>query len=201
MKTKLTALLLILAMLLCLTGCGGAGTGAQTDGTTDSAGSGGSDAAQGDADDPYAASFAAHAPDEIVMTVNGQAVTWAEYFYCLYANAGQIAALGLSDWDEDAAAIDSEAAGQTIQEYIRERIDRGIFATYWSMEQKAGELGVVLTEEEQAEIDDIYQQTVDLYYAGDEQAFLDDLASHYFPIDFYNRMNTIDYLFIKVYEH
>ena len=201
MKTKLTALLL-LGMLLCLAGCGGAGTGTQTGETSDGgAFDTSSNTAQADADDPYAGAYAAHAPDETVMTVNGEAVTWAEYFYCLYANASQIAALGQSDWDADASAIDSAAAGQTLQEYIRERIDKGIFATYWTLEQKAGELGVTLTEEEQAELDEAYRQTIDMYFGGDEQAFLDNMAEHYFPMDFYNRMNAIDYLFVKVYEH
>lgn len=202
MKTKLTALLLILGMLLCLAGCGGAGTGTQTgdasDGDTSDTASG---TAQKDADDPYAEAYAAHAPDEIVMTVNGQAVTWAEYFYCLYANASQIAQLGQSDWDADASAIDSAAAGQTLQEYVRESIEEGIFATYWTLEQKAGELGLTLTEEEQEELDEAYRQTIDAYFGGEEQEFLDYMAERYFPIDFYNRMNAIDYLFVKVYEH
>ena len=202
MKTKLTALLLLLGMLLCLSGCGGAGAGSHNSDVSDGdASDASSETAQADADDPYAEAYAAHAPDEVVMTVNGQAVTWAEYFYCLYANASQIAALGQSDWDADASAIDSAAVGQTLQEYIRERIDKGIFATYWTLEQKAGELGVTLTEEEQAELDEAYQQTIDMYFGGDEQAFLDNMAEHYFPMDFYNRMNAIDYLFVKVYEH
>ena len=201
MKTKLTALMLLLAMLLCLSGCGGAGRGAQTGeaakgGASDTA----ANAAQGGADDPYAAAYAAHAPDETVMTINGQGVTWAEYFYCLYANASQIAALGQSDWDADASAIDSAAAGQTLQEYVRTRIEEGIFLPYWSIEQKAGELGVTLSEEDRAEIDAYYQQTVDGYFGGDEQAFLDDMAKNYFPVDFDNRMNAIDYLYMKLYE-
>ena len=201
MKTKLTALLLVLGMLLCLSGCGGAGTGAQAGETADGDTSDASaDAAQEDADDSYAASYAAHAPDEIVLTINGEGVTWAEYFYCLYANASQIADLGQSDWDADASAIDSAAAGQTLQEYIRTRIEEGIFLPYWSIEQKAGELGVTLTEEDQAEIDRYYQQTVDSYFGGDEQAFLDDMAKNYFPVDFFNRMNAIDYLYMKLYE-
>ena len=202
MKTKLTALLLVLAMLLCLAGCGGAGAEAQAGGPAESdASDAPADAAQGDADDPYATSYAAHAPDEIVMTINGQGVTWAEYFYCLYANASQIAQLGQNDWDADASFIDSAAAGQTLQEYVRERIDKGIFLTYWTIEQKAGELGVTLTEEEQEELDEAYRQTIDAYFGGEEQEFLDYMAGRYFPIDFYHRMNAIDFLFVKVYEH
>ena len=201
MKTKLTALLLVLAMLLCLAACGGAGTGAQTGGAADDASDAPDNKAQDASDDPYAAAYAAYAPDEIVLTINGEGVTWAEYFYCLYANASQIAQLGQSEWDADASAIDSAAAGQTLQEYVRTRIEEGIFLPYWCIEQKAGELGVTLSEADQAEIDRYYQQTVDGYFGGDEQAFLDDMAGNYFPIDFFNRMNTIDYLYMKLYEH
>ena len=34
--------------------------------------------------------YALHAPEDVIMTVNGKDVTWGEYFYCLFNQAGRI---------------------------------------------------------------------------------------------------------------
>lgn len=67
----------------------------------------------------YDALYATHDPDEVVMRVGGDEVTWSEYFYYLSANIGYINNLfayygGEADWD----MVADEATGETIGENV-----------------------------------------------------------------------------------
>ena len=62
----------------------------------------------------YAATFAKYDPETIVMTVNGNDVTWSEFYYMLYSAVSQLEYyLGDIVWDQECI----EGYGVTFEEY------------------------------------------------------------------------------------
>ena len=102
--------------------------------------------------------------NEIVLTVNGEGVTWEEFRYWLFAglNYQGIVPDESTDWD---AVVYDEI---TLREYAMED---AIYSAilYNVVDQNAAEKGITITEEDEQELDGIMQSNIE--YAGGEEAF------------------------------
>jgi hypothetical protein len=138
---KYTALFLALCLaFLCLSGCGSTEIRSYSaDGTSSS-----------DTRD-MSAVYAAHKPDDVVMTVNGTEITWKEYFYwlnsCVTALDSDNGAL-IQDWT---AACSHSSTGQSYAEYTLDRVKQAV-VQYHVMDAKAKELGVELSDADKTSI-------------------------------------------------
>lgn len=156
---KIIALLLSLCMLFALCACGGseieyyeddaetaeAAEMAETAETAEFAGPG----------------YDAYPGDMVVGTVNGEDVTWMEYYYWLYyynLYVNQLAAtygVILSGWDVNELSS-TDTNGQVVAMNAQFAV-----AQHHAIQTKADELGIVLTEEEVALIDQVFDLNAD----------------------------------------
>ena len=149
----------------------------------------------------YAAMYALHDPEEIVATVDGQDVTWGEYFYLYFSQAKQLENYFNSmasyygaapDWadqveeDSDASFADmvAESAGETLKQ-IR------------AIEGMSEKAGVELTDEQLEAIR--AQEEQDIIGAVGEGKTAEDFNAYietiYLPRTLYDRMNRVNYLY------
>lgn len=193
MKKAFRALLALVMILVCLTACGQAAAPEATPEPSVSP-----EAAPKKDPDRYDLAYAAYGPGEVVMTVNGDAVTWAEYFYWIYSAAYQMTASAQDEAGIDwSAPLDAEHSYQSYAEdYARDSLTQ-----YTVVGQRAEALGLELSEDEQAEIDAICAEDVAEYGGGDEDAFDEYLASCFVPRALYNKMNTLSVYYLKLFEH
>jgi parvulin-like peptidyl-prolyl isomerase len=197
MKRKLIPLLLALALALaCLAGC--AGTEIQTYTPTDAPSPTPADGEETPiptetvAKD-YTAAYEAFAPDTLVMTIDGLPVTWQEYFYWMYSNVYAIEYYygEITDWDAACAFDETQTYREFVQNYALDTL-----VQYRALESHANEMGVTLTEEDEAQLQEQRQSDIDAYGGGDEAAFQEYLDSLYVGQDLYdyiNRMTCIYY--------
>ena len=104
-------------------------------------------------------------PKEIVLTVNGEGVTWEEFRYWLYAGLSYqgIAIDENTDWDQ---IVYGEL---TMRDYaLQDALHSAIL--YKVVDQSAAEKGIVATEENMEEIEGIIQSNIQ--YVGGEDAYL-----------------------------
>ena len=99
--------------------------------------------------------------DFVVCTVDGSEVTWEEYYYWLNYNREYILAyLGtIEDWNSQ------YTEDMTFADVLLESASNGI-AQYHTMQTWAAELGVTLSEEDEAAIVEYFETTADSY-SGD----------------------------------
>lgn len=149
----------------------------------------------------YAAMYALHDPEEIVATVDGQDVTWGEYFYLYFSQAKQlenyfntmVAYYGAApDWadqveeDSDATFADmiTESAGDTLRQ-IR------------AIEGMSEKAGVELTDEQLEQIR--AQEEQDIIGAVGEGKTEEDFNAYietiFLPRSLYDRMNRVNFLY------
>lgn len=138
----------------------------------------------------YTPVYESYAPDTVMLTVNGIDVTWAELFYWYYSD---ITALEdyfgeINDWDE-ATAFDPD---QTYREYVTNDAVE-ITKLYRIIESKAQEMGVSLTEDEQATLEESWQANV-TNYGEDEAAFIAYLEDVFMSKEMFFYMNGINTL-------
>lgn len=198
MQKKLSALLALVMLLSCLAACGQAAAPETTPGP--SASPEATPAREKDPDS-YDLAYATYGPDEVVLTVNGVGVTWAEYYYWIHSFASQLRQMDAAlqdvaavDWS---AALDAENTYQSRAEsYAREALTQ-----YVVVEQQAEALGLELSADERAEIDAIYAEDVEKYGGGDEAAFDAYLAECFVPREMYDKMNVLSVYYLKLFEH
>jgi hypothetical protein len=194
MNKKLLALILALVLALgCLTACGSTDTDTQPEETAEPEETEAPDTDEGP--DKFDLAYDAYDPDAVVMTVNGEDVTWSEYFYWICSIAQQLDSYVEDlDWSDD---LDETYTYQGYAQYYAETM----LGQYWTIAQKAQELNLSLTDEEQAQVDEIYNEDVDSYGDGDEAAFLEYLDQLHIPMSLYTKMNTISAYYLKIFEH
>ena len=145
-------------------------------------------------------SYAAYPPDMVVAVINGTSVTWEEYHYWLYyfvqyvqmmaLQSGQV----LSGWDTVGELSGEYTNGKVVLLNAQDSV-----LQYHVMESLAAELGVTLSEEDEATVLEIYEQQADAYVGdGDgvctEQeaaAFEDYLGEQFISRDFFDYMNEV----------
>ena len=151
----------------------------------------------------YEALYALHEPDEVVMTVGGRDVTWADYFYYLRRQAVSVesylslwSAYGMSASWLDAADEDGstyvDLTLQSAQDTAR---------SLTAMEAFTDDLGLELDEEDLKSI--AAKEAEDIAAACGEGATRADfdayLATIYLTPELYDRMNRLSLMYQKGY--
>ena len=177
---------LLLAAVLCLTLFTGCGESADTVETTPVP------AAVID----YDAAFAKYAPETVVMTVEGEEVTWSEFFYMLYSSLYQIEYyMGEIYWD--GILLDN----MTYEEYTMD-MTMTMLKQMRAVEKKSAELNMQLTAEDRQLIED-NKVNVMAQYCGenateeDFAAFL--LSDLYLTPDVFNFISENSVLYERLF--
>ena len=153
---KIIALLLSLCMMLALCACGGSEieyyeNDAETAETAEAA----------ETAEFTGPGYDAYPGDMVVGTVNGEEVTWMEYYYWLYyynLYVNQLAAsygVTLTGWDVNELSS-TDTNGQVVVMNAQYAVTQ-----HHAIQTKADELGIVLTEEDQALVDQVYELNAD----------------------------------------
>lgn len=156
---KIIALLLSLCMMLALCACGGSEIEYyENDGETAET----AEAAETTETAEFAGpGYDAYPGDMVVGTVNGEDVTWMEYYYWLYyynLYVNQLAAsygVTLTGWDVNELSS-SDTNGQVVVMNAQYAVTQ-----HHVIQTKADEMGIVLTEEDQALIDQVFELNAD----------------------------------------
>ena len=128
----------------------------------------------------YDAAWNTFSPDFIAMTVNGEQITWQEYYRWLHYIVSYIEDTSgtITDWSMP-CTLNRE---YTIETYAKRYVEATI-AQYHVVEQIAEEQNVVLSEEETEAIQKAWEKGIEKY--GSEESFLAYLASEYITKDLY----------------
>ena len=138
----------------------------------------------------YDAIYASHAPDEVVMTVDGRDVTWDEYYYWLeyFGETAEYYAMMYSYYGYDASIADF---APQIKESAEEQIK-----AFASIEKFGTDNSVELTEEELQEIEDGIKTAVEEEFGEDSEenrkAYYEELGV---TEDMYMRLSRINYIY------
>lgn len=152
----------------------------------------------------FEALYASHDADEVVMTMDGEDVTWEEYFYWLYYSGVQVnnyinqmaanmSAYGMNvTWDD--AADDS---GISFKDYVVQLAEDNIRQIH-SIKKFSAENDVSLTEDNLKAIEE--QRKTDMVNLCGEEVSDEEFAeflksTYYLPIKVYDDMNEINYLY------
>ncbi len=152
----------------------------------------------------FEALYASHDADEVVMTMDGEDVTWEEYFYWLYYSGVQVnnyinqmaanmSAYGMNvTWDD--AADDT---GISFKDYVVQLAEDNIRQIH-SIKKFSAENDVTLTEDNLKAIEE--QRKTDMVNLCGEEVSDEEFAeflksTYYLPIKVYNDMNEINYLY------
>lgn len=142
--------------------------------------------------------YAAYAPEQVVMTVNGQDVTWKDFFYFINSNAASVSsyfanmqAYGMTaDWEDELEA------GETYQDYVV-NYAREIILQLIAIEGFADKNGAGISPENQQAIDAETEAIKTAAFgegASDEQ-FEEYLSQMYMNAELYERMAKVNYLY------
>lgn len=152
----------------------------------------------------FEALYASHDGDEVVMTMDGEDVTWEEYFYWLYYSGVQVnnyinqmaanmSAYGMNvTWDD--AADDT---GISFKDYVVQLAEDNIRQIH-SIKKFSAENDVTLTEDNLKAIEE--QRKTDMVNLCGEEVSDEEFAeflksTYYLPIKVYDDMNEINYLY------
>lgn len=144
----------------------------------------------------YDAMYASHAPDEVVMRVGGEDVTWDTYFYYLSANIGYIDNMfsyygGETDW----SMIADEETGETIGESMSSMAKENVHQLY-ACTRFAEENGAEITAEQQSAMDEELKAVIERTCGegATDEDFNEYLKSMYATRELYDRMARWGYL-------
>ncbi len=147
----------------------------------------------------YDAIYALHDPDEVVMTVDGQNISWSEYFYYLYRQGQSVenyfssmASYGMNTtWTDEADEEGRNFAELTL--HSAESIASSLAGTMGFAKAN----GVTLSVEDLATIEEkVREDTVALCGEDGTRADLDEyLESIHLPAALYDRMNEVSVLY------
>lgn len=137
----------------------------------------------------YTYAYEKFEPDAVVMTVDGVPVYWDEYFYWMMDAMYLVAYYDdyVTDWDASCLFDTS----MTYDEYIKEYTDSTV-KMYHSMENKANELGITLTDEDTAYIDSLWQSDIDS--TGSEEELIEQIKQIFLNKELYYYINRVSVL-------
>lgn len=152
----------------------------------------------------FDAAYAAYAPETVVFTVDGESVTWQEFFYEIAYNASAIAAqegAAFTSWD-DVCTLYVDAEGNTVFTYGDVVLQYAInsLIQYHIMDKHMTDMGIVLDEDSIAMLESVRQQTIDASFGGDEAAFLAYLESLYCSEELWNWFNETDAKYAQAFD-
>lgn len=141
--------------------------------------------------------YAAYAPDTVVMTINGDPVTWDEYFAVLY---NEYVAFGYGN----ELSYYVENAGMTLEDFLASDVELYCLQKH-TIEQVAREHNVNLTADDEAVLAEELSSDIEQYVGSDgtEQELYDFLAKQFISPEFYEyeaRMRVLyPRIFIELY--
>ncbi len=127
--------------------------------------------------------------DEVAAVVNGDEITVREFLY--WANA-TIGSWGVSDID-----YDEDLGGVTLREVLEENVLDSV-KLYRVVGAKSDELGITLSEEDEATIADAHANLLESY--GSEEAYQAALSEVFLSEDLYNYMLRTSFLYSYLFE-
>lgn len=145
----------------------------------------------------WAAAYAQHDPSDVVIRVDGDAITWQELFYELAnVTAGLQSAAGnaITDWNtkiRDSAGNEA-LCGDYVLSYALT-----VLAQYHCVYSHLTAEGVTLSAEGEQYVQDVKQAIIDNYFGGDKQKFLDNLAALFCSEELYDWFNMVDELYAE----
>lgn len=146
----------------------------------------------------YTPSYEAYNPDEVMLTINGVEVTWDELFYWYVNDVTTIESYfgDISDWDAE-CQLNKE---KTNREFVTEdALD--VLKQYSSIQSKAKDLGVSLTDEDVATLKSDWENNIQSYGNGDEAAYIEYLKKLYLSKDMYDKFNEVNLLYSRLFEN
>lgn len=197
---KMTALLLALAMIVALGGCGAQ---REIEAAEDAATPLVADTVAAEAEVTaealdFAAAYAAYDPDTVVFYVEGVGVTWQELFYQVVFYASYLAAQEgktITSWDDPCSLfVDTEGNPVSYGVVVLNNAINTLLQ-YHIMENHMNEAGVVLGKEALDAVDQVRADTIETSFGGDEAAFLEYLESVYCTESLWNWFNQVDALY------
>jgi len=218
MKRKLISLLVCLSVLAaCLAGCGSAPatvvvsespaptpspvpteSPAPTEAPTE---------AQAETPDPEAearkarfrAAYEKYDPDQTVMLINGEAVSWSKYYSWIYDIANQLEqTYQVTDWNEPRQELASVVPDATFGTYVRQAaLDYVVQIAV--IGQKAKELNVELTGEQRGQLESTLAGYAERFGGQDKLEEL--LSDSYITMDYFTEQNEAMILMNDLYEH
>ena len=156
------------------------------------------DTAQTPAVIDYDAAFAKYDPETVVMTVNGNEVSWSEFYYMLYSAVYQLQYyLGDMAWDQECI----EGYGTTFEEYSMQ-LTMDSIKQFHAIDKKAKDMGISLTDEDLTRIEET-EESFKIQNCGEEatdedfDGFL--LENFYLTNDVYEFVNRNSVLYEKLF--
>ncbi|MBQ7895007.1 MAG: hypothetical protein IJ364_00425, partial [Oscillospiraceae bacterium] len=149
--------------------------------------------------------YAAFDPEEVVMTVDGKDVTWAEYFYLVFANCQELmnyfstmsAYYGVNmTWSDSMG----EGYDYTYASYVPKSIENSLVQLI-TIEGNAAKEKVELTQEHLDAIAAQLQEDI-LYMCGEgatEEDFNEYLKNIYMPRKMYDDINKSNFLYQQAF--
>lgn len=130
----------------------------------------------------YSAIYAKHDPDDIVMTINGEPVTWSDYFFWFYSTCCQYeTSYNVTDWSAAVSETD------TYEDLVKASIE-AYLTQFWVTPQKVKELGITLTDEDLAAIEAAKQSDIADVADGDEAVFEEQKQQMFLSDELYDRL-------------
>lgn len=197
MKKFISVLLALTLAVSCLAGCGKSESAPEETPAAEATATPAPEesAAPSAMETMMAEAYATYAPETVVMTINGEDVTWERYFSWIYSVYRQLNNYyGITDMSQELAE------GVTCADYIKNYAE-DMCAQYAMINVKAVELGCTMSDEDKELMEAAIQADADEYYGGDVQAMFDYLASLYITEDHYRYMNVASILFYSIFEH
>lgn len=186
-RKKILALALTAAALLPLCACGGTYVEAY-------------DTAEGAASEAldFDAAWAKYDPDYVVCTVDGEDVTWREFFYQIkYFKELAAATDGttITSWDQTSAAYTDEDGSPVTYGALVLQNAVNTIVQYHAVHKNLTDAGAVLGKDALDAVENMRQSAIDENFDGDEEAFAEYLESMYCTEELWSWYNQVDALY------
>ncbi len=140
--------------------------------------------------------------DDTVMTVNGTEISYDEYMTWLGSAVSDIKSIYSTysgtdvDWDGNFLFDESITNAEWCIKHANENLTK-----LHSVESKAKELGVTVTDEQKEDLEDEIEELRSTYATGDdtEASFKDFLAGYNYTQDSYRTQRNLNYLYYNVF--
>ena len=145
----------------------------------------------------YQAAYEKYDPDQTVMLVNGDPISWADYFSWVYDIASQMeTSYGVTDWNAPDELLKDVVPDSTFGSYVR-KTALGYAVQIAVIQQKAKELGVELSDDQQTELQDMLDGYAEYFGGQDKMEAM--LRDNFITMDYFTRQNEAMMLINNIY--